>query len=184
MDHIARDLKSLNKEIEKEIRVLSDSPESDLKLWRREGSRRALITLKAAAGGTYRTASLKPLAIALELLALGVNKHFGDGRPQEPYGAPAANVALVTADAYYVRALSLVVSLDDDRLVKALCDALATVSEGYVYPDAPDAGEKQAAFDEAAYRLGSLLGGNETPAGILPDDLVKEIKNAVFPYSS
>jgi hypothetical protein len=181
MDNIERDIKSLNKEIVKEIAALSDSVESDFKLWSEDGSRRAVITLKAASEGDYELAKLKPVALALELLAVGVRKHFGGGRPGVPYGQPAANIALVTADSFYVRALALVVELGDDRLVKALCDALAAVSEGYAYPDEPGAADNLAAFDVAAYRLGLMLSGRNVPAGGLPEELSKEIMDAVFP---
>lgn len=174
MDCIERDVKSLNKEIAREIAERSDAVESDLKLWRKDGSRRAVIALKAASGGTYDLEKLKPVAIALELLAVGERKHFGAGQPMAPYGQPAANIALVTADSFYVQALALVVALGDDRLVKVLCDALAEVSEGYAYLDAPEAVAKQAAFDVAADRLGRILGGHNIPDGGLPDGLSKE----------
>lgn len=174
MDYIERDIKDLNKEIAKEISERSDAAESDLKLWREDGSRRAVIVFKAASGGTYDLEKLKPVAIALELLAAGERKHFGAGRPAAAYGQPAANIALVTADSFYVRALALVVSLRDDRLVKTLCNALALVSEGYAFPDAPDTAIKLAAFDAAAYRLGRMLGGHNISDGGLPDGLLKE----------
>ncbi|MFA5867888.1 MAG: hypothetical protein WC891_08020 [Actinomycetota bacterium] len=180
MDYIERDIKSLNKEIAREIAERSDSAESDLKLWREEGPRRAVIVLKAAAGGHYDLKKLRPVAIALELLAAGVRKHFGAGQPAAAYGQPAANIALVTADSFYVRALALVVTLRDDRLVKILCEALASISEGYAYPEAPDRADRLAAFNVAAYRLGRLLSGNNAASGDLPDEISKEIENAVF----
>ncbi len=184
MDYIERDIKSLNKEIEREISERSDSAESDLKLWREEGSRRAVIMLKAAKDGHYDLQKLKPVAIALELLAAGVRKHFGAGQPVATYGQPSANIALVTADSFYVRALALVVSLRDDRLVKILCDALASSSEAYAYPDVPDTADGLAAFNVAAYRLGRLLSGNKTVSGELTDEISKEITNAIFPNTS
>ena len=101
---------------------------------------------------------LQPVAIALELLELGVLKQFGAGRPAADYGSAEANLALVTADRYYARALELVVSLGDDRYVACLCDALADVSEACAYPEAPDAGEKREAFRRAAETLGRLAG--------------------------
>ncbi len=184
MDYIEQDIKSLNKEIERELTERSDTAESDLKLWREEGSRRAVIVLKAASGGDYDLNKLRPVAIALELLAAGVRKHFGAGRPAAAYGQPAANIALVTADSFYARALALVVSLHDDKLVKILCQALASVSEAYAYPDAPDRADRLAAFNVAAYRMGRMLSGNNLAAGEVPDELSKEIENAVFPYPS
>jgi hypothetical protein len=184
MNQISKDLKTLNDEVEKEIRKMSDSVESDLVLWREDKSFRALTTLKAAEGGVYDLAKLKPLAVAIELLALGVNKHFGPGRPATAYGDAEANISLVTADAYFVRALELVITLKDDRLVRALCEALALASEGYAFPDDPDAAGRQAAFETAAFRLGSLVGGKHVTTEAIPDELAKEIKNAVFPYPS
>lgn len=184
MNRIFLDLKVLNDEIEQEIRNMSDSVESDLVLWREEKSLKALITLKAAEAGVYDLAKLRPLAIAIELLNLGVSKHFGPGRPSTAYGAPEANITLITADAYYVRALELVVTLKDDRMVKALCDALALASEGHSFPDDPDAAGKQAAFDAAAYHLGRLVSGKNLSTPGAPDEFIKEIENAFFPYPS
>jgi hypothetical protein len=184
MDNIERDINSLNKVIAKEILERSDAVEPDLKLWQEGGSRRAVILFKTASGGAYDPAKLRPVAIALELLAAGVRKHFGTGRPAAPYGQPAANISLVTADSFYVRALDLVIALGDDRLVRTLCDGLAQVSEGYAYPDASKTSDRLAAFDTAAYRLGRMLSGNDMPAGGLPEEISKEIENAVFPHPS
>lgn len=102
--------------------------------------------------------SLQPVAVALELLELGVKKQFGSGRPAGKYGSAEANLALVTADRYYARALELVVSLGDDRYVACLCDALADVSEACAYPETLDAGAKREAFKRAAETLGRLAG--------------------------
>lgn len=168
MRQILKDLKIVNDEIEVEIRNISDSVESDIALWREEKSMRTLTVLETAQDGDYDLAKLKPLVTAIELLALGICKHFGPGRPSTTYGAPKANITLVTADAYYVRALELVISLHDDRLVKALCEALALASEGYAFPDGPDAAEKRAAFDTAAYQLGSLVSGMNVSAPGMP----------------
>ena len=117
---------------------------------------RAEVLLEAAQC-VDRDGRLQPVAVALELLELGVKKQFGPGRPAAEYGSAEANLALVTADRYYARALELVVSLGDDRYVACLCDALADVSEACAYPETPEARVKREAFKRAAETLGRLV---------------------------
>lgn len=149
---------SFKRDIEQEIRASSDSVATDMVLFNNGQAAQAEVLLEAAqyvdgAGAGY----LQPIAVALELLELGVKKQFGPGRPAGKYGSAGANLTLITADRYYARALELVVSLGDDRYVACLCDALAQVSEAYAYPEAPAAGVKREAFKKAAGTLGRLV---------------------------
>ena len=152
-------LTSSKRDIEQEIRASSDSVETDMALFKDGQAALAEVLLTSARqvdgnGAGY----LQPVAVALELLELGVKKQFGPGRPAGKYGSAGANLALITADRYYARALELVVSLGDDRYVACLCDALALVSEACAYPEAPGAGAKREAFRRAAETLGRLTG--------------------------
>lgn len=152
-DHIVRDLASVNTRIEKEIRAVSDSIESDLALFYEGRSRRAQAILTVA--GVYDIKRLQPVAVSLELLELGIRKHFGE--TAGGYGSAGVNLALVTADLFYARALQLIVALGEDRLVRELCLALAEVSEGYAYPDADGSPARRDGFTGAAKRLGYMM---------------------------
>lgn len=124
-------MSSIEERVELELRHYSNNVGSDLKLVKKERSSRALLLLLAACLGDYSLARLEPIGVALELLNTGVKKHFGanDG----------GNLDLIAADHYYARALDIVVSLSDNRIVRRLSDALSEVSVGQVLrpPDRP-----------------------------------------------
>lgn len=183
MDRIFQDLESVKNDISSEIKDSSDSIDSDLALFANGRARRAMMLLKTAAG-CCELKSLKPAAMALEFLQLGVLKQFGPRRGSVEYGAPQANLSLITADYYYAKALRLIVALGDDRLVELLCDALSEVSEGYAWPEAPDAGFRQEGFTRAAHRLGCLMTDKPEYDNNSLTAFTEEVDSALFTYSS
>lgn len=147
-------LTSFKEDIEREILALSDDRDEDLALFTGGQARRAETLLKAApAPGNGQAAAVKNLAVALELLELGIRKQF----ETTGYGTATANLRLITADSYYARALELTVALGDDRYVSRLCDALAEASEDYAAPSGRANQETGRAFLNAAEDLGRML---------------------------
>jgi hypothetical protein len=183
LDRIFQDLESVKNDIMSEIKDSSDSIDFDLALFTDGRARRAMTLLKTADGGCGFK-SLKPAAMALEYLQLGALKHFGPGRESVEYGAPQANLSLITADYYYAKALRLIVALGDDRLVELLCDALSEVSEGYAWPEASDAGFRQEGFTRAAHRLGCLMADKTEYDNNSLTAFIEEVDSALFTYSS
>lgn len=176
-------LESVEKDIEMIIGGTPGPVGPDMELFKAGRSRRALVFFKTADGGRSEPARLRPVAVALELLELGVKKHFLQP-PAAGYGAPAANLNLITADYYYARALRLVVGLRDDRVVRVLCEALAEVSEGYAFPSEPGAVRRQDALTKAAHRLGCLMGGHRQYKESSLKTLIEEVDSALFPNPS
>ncbi len=140
------------------IASLSEAPADDLLLFERGRCQRAILLYRTADGASAPAESLLATATALELLELGLTKHFKQAEPPV-YGLTPANLALITADRYYAKALALVVDLRDDRLVRILCDALAEASESYSQGQLNGSSGRPGALAQAASHLGCLLGG-------------------------
>lgn len=86
-----------------------------------------MLLVLTAGLGKYDYRWVEPVGVALELLDLGIRKHFGPDRCQ--------NIDLITADQYYARALSLVAELNETMVVRYLSEGLMGVSEGNIsYP--------------------------------------------------
>jgi hypothetical protein len=92
------------------------------------------LVLIAAKLGNYDFSRLKPAAVAVELLDLALREHFkqeqnssesdavnGEERPDQFW--------LIRGDHLFARALSLVASLGDARIVRVLSQVIADVSE-------------------------------------------------------
>lgn len=183
MDRIFQDLESVKNDITSEIKDSSDSIDSDLAIFENGRARRALMLLKTV-GGDCDFETVRPAAMALEYLQLGASKHFGPGRQSAVYGTPQANLSLITADYYFARALGLIVDLQDDRLVELLCDALSEVSEGYAWPETPDAGYRQDAFMRAAHRLGCLMAAKAEYDNESLEAFIEEVDSVLISYPS
>jgi hypothetical protein len=176
-------LESLENEIAAIIGQTSGSIEPDLEIYRAGRAKRALVFFKTAEGGRSDAERLRPVAIALELLELGLRKHFL-ASPAAAYGSTEANLNLITADYYYARALRLVVELRDDRVVLMLCEGLAEAAEGYAWPDDTGAPRRRDALAKAAHRLGCLMGGHREYKEATLKTMIEEVDSVIFPNPS
>lgn len=175
-------LESVNNEITTVIKEISATANADEALFATGRGKRALIFFRTADGGREAPERLKPVAVALELLELGVRKHFGDSGRN--YGGTDANLELITADRYYAAALRLVVALQDDRLIKILCEGLAEASEGYAFPEEAGSARRRDALAKAAHRLGCHMGGHREYKESTFIALIEEVDSALFPNPS
>ncbi len=182
MTYFNCDVEPVRAAVAAHIVSLSDSAEADLRRFETGRCKRAILLYRAADGGNVAAVSLLATATALELLELGLTKHFCPAEPPA-YGQPAANLALITADRYYAKALALVVALGDDRLVRILCDALAEASENYCQAPSGDAAPRDA-LALAASHLGSLLAGQGDYEEISSATLIEEVNSVLFPNPS
>lgn len=183
MKHADQNLEPIRAAVTEAIGSTSDSIAADLRLFEVGQAKRAILLYKVADGGKAGAPALLATAVALELLQLGLRKHFDPATPPV-YGTPAANLALITADRYYAKALTLVVALDDDRLVRILCGALAEASEGYSFSDITGAARRRDALVAAAHRLGCLMGGHREYKEASLKILVEEVDSALSPNPS
>ncbi len=121
------------------------------------------MLLATAAVGNYDLDRLRPVGEALELLNLGIRKHFAAHQQ--------LNLNLITADHYYARALSTVVQLEDNYIVHRLSEALIDVSAGQAshlsggesknqpFTEYYKGLRKRSEFYKAASEIGIHLGG-------------------------
>lgn len=156
----------------------------------------ATLLLFSGKFGKYDFQRLKPAAVAVELLELAVEKHYPKGieLPEGKSGkkkaeadslgegaGPASstreeNLALITGDYYYSRAILLVAGLKDVFAIKILAEAIADVADAITMTTSPDlSGDaliqefsdkiaKFVALYDAACHLGGYLSGVEGDA--------------------
>jgi heptaprenyl diphosphate synthase len=145
----------------------------------------ATLLLFSAKFGNYDFERVKPAAVAVELLELAVEKHYPTGielpggkgtkkkggEDETDTGAEQntreENLALITGDYYYSRAILLVAGLKDVFAIKVLAEAIADVADAITIRIPPDiSGDDlvQAFCDKVAkfvalYDAACLLGG-------------------------
>ena len=175
------DLVSLYEYIKQEINSRGNVAAGDYDLFRSGKARRALVLYKAS-GGAGDPIILSDVAAALELLRLGLLKHFSAKAAR--YGLPPENTRLVLADAYYARALGIVVALGDTTLVRILCDALASASEGYAGPDNEESRSLRNSLEKAAFTIGCYISGRQEGEKSSFMTIVEEVDSAVFAHPS
>lgn len=109
--------------------------------------------------------ALNPVAVGLELLRLGLEKHY-----DEPLTASGSrNLYIISADYYYAQAINMATAFNRGDIVAHLVKAIADVAEAEVLrrtsADELDSSqhynEKNAGLYSAAVRLGFLLSGNK-----------------------
>jgi hypothetical protein len=106
--------------------------------------------------------ALIPSAVGLELLRLGIKKHY----MQTVESARNRNLNIISADYYYAQAIDLVTPFGRGDIVACLAKAIADTAEAAAIDRAPDNNielsqiftEKSAGVYKAAVRLGLLLG--------------------------
>ncbi|MFZ3062977.1 MAG: polyprenyl synthetase family protein [Actinomycetota bacterium] len=157
-----RDLRDIEKEVRRETLEHGASEVKDQKILKDGRYLRVLLLLLTASFGSYEIETLKPIGVALELLTLGTKKH---------YPLPVSNQALITADYYYARALTIVAGLGNSALIRILSQALMDVAEGQmmavsfagpldvVLKDYYYGLRKRCAFYRAAAEIGGLISG-------------------------
>lgn len=146
----------------------------------------ATLLLFSAKFGQYDFERLKPAAIAVELLELAVEKHYpsgvelpsGKGKKKASEEAAVEstreeNLALITGDYYYSRAILLVAGLKDVFAIKVLAEAIADVADAITMKISADLSgdhliqvfcdrvSKFVALYDAACHLGGYLSGVE-----------------------
>lgn len=149
----------------------------------------ATLLLFSAKFGKYDFERLKPAAVSVELLELAVEKHYPTGielpggKGSKKKGAEGEadaspeqntreeNLALITGDYYYSRAILLVAGLKDVFAIKVLAEAIADVADAITIKITPDlSGDelvqafcdkvaKFVALYDAACHLGGYLSG-------------------------
>lgn len=129
-----------------------------------------LLTYQSGGGDQSTAVSV---AVALELLELAVEQHYGNGsglktqssNSQESMGLASrasANLALITGDYFYARAIELVTPLQKPQVVKLMVQAIARIAVaesilGQTPGNSQALAERQASLSQTAVSLGHLL---------------------------
>jgi len=88
----------------------------------------AKLLLLSAKFGNYDFEKLLPAALAVELFSLAFKRHYYSRLPT-PDSRPI-NFSLIIGDFYYAKALSLVSSLNDVRVVEILAQTILSFTRG------------------------------------------------------
>jgi len=151
LEHVIKDLKSIQDLVLVQIRSSSDSMDDDIRIIKDGRSACALLLLLTAGLGSYDLDRIKPVGVALELLNLGIKKHFSKDSIE--------NMGLIVSDHYFATALNIVVKLDDNWIVGRLSDALQEVADGQVVKDYYSGLKSRCAFYQAACDIGARSSG-------------------------
>ncbi len=130
LEQVLSDLGSIQDLVFEEIHDCSDFVDGDVHIFREGRAARALLLLMTAGLGSYDIEGIKPVGVAIELLNLGIKKHFSKDNVD--------NMSLIVSDHYFATALDMVVALKDNWIVTRLSDALQEVSDGQVIYPAQD----------------------------------------------
>lgn len=124
----------------------------------------ACIMLVAAGSNAWEHEALVPCAVSLELLRLGIEKHY----QSKDNPLMDKNLYLVSADYYYAQAINLVSVFGRGEIVACLVKAIADVAEGQAAISMLENGQalsdyfvrKTAGLYLAAVDMGFLLNGD------------------------
>ncbi len=132
------------------------------------------LLLTSAKFGTYRLVELEPVAVGLELLNLGVKKHFPRGVENDSAQPSLDNICLVGGDYFYSRGISIAAQVNRSAIIECMSQAIVDITEAQAVNDEPlefenmhdvlrDDGlwSKRAALHRAACKLGAILGQAE-----------------------
>lgn len=102
--------------------------------------------------GDFNLDKLKSVAVGVELLNLAVEHHYSENRSN-------FNQALILGDYFYAQAITLGAETEDNRIVKAMVEAVADISEAKASKDNRDENwlRKLASLYGTACYLGGVL---------------------------
>lgn len=167
LEQVLGDLNSIRDLVFREIHDCSDSVGNDNRTFKESRAARALLLLLTSGLGAYDFDRMKPVGVAVELLNLGIKKHFSRDTVD--------NMSLIVSDHYFATALNIVVELEDDWIVTRLSNALQEVSDGQVIYPAKDKSKaaqlreyntglkSRCAFYQAACEIGARSSGLPRP---------------------
>jgi hypothetical protein len=124
----------------------------------------ACIMLVSAGSNAWEQPALVPCAVSLELLRLGIEKHY----QSQDNPLRDKNLDIVSADYYYAQAIESVSRFGRGEIVSCLVKAIADVAESQAVSSMADDGlelsdyfiQKRAGLYLAAVDMGFLLNGD------------------------
>jgi len=123
---IKQDLKKVEEALKREVvsghKIVSSSEEEKTDLLQAE------LFFLSAKFGNYDFEKLFPAALAVELFSFAFKRHYHSPLPT-PHSR-LINFSLIIGDFYYAKALSLVSSLNDVRIVEILAQTILSFTRG------------------------------------------------------
>jgi len=152
---IEKDLKKVKEALKYEVasghKIVLSSEEEKTDLLQAE------LLLLSAKFGNYDFEKLLPAALAVELFSLAFKRHYHSRLPTPD--SRLINFSLIIGDFYYAKALSLVSSLNDVRVVEILAQTILSFTRGNSEDlEEPERLSELAALYKTSCWLGALIG--------------------------